>query len=56
MACFANDITGAERYADRALRILGDADRGFRADIFHALADTYRRNGRWDEARASISR
>jgi LuxR family maltose regulon positive regulatory protein len=52
MACFANDVAGAESHADRALRVLGDGDRGFRADVFHALADTYRRNGRWDEARA----
>ena len=50
IACFGNDVPGAESYADQALRLLGDQNAGLRADVFHALADTYRRNGRWDEA------
>jgi LuxR family maltose regulon positive regulatory protein len=53
VACFQNDIAGAESLADQALRNLLEEDVTFRANIFHALGDTYRRNGRWDEARAA---
>ena len=50
IACFQNDMMGAETYADRALRDLSDNDGGFRPVIYGALGDSYRRNGRWEEA------
>jgi LuxR family transcriptional regulator, maltose regulon positive regulatory protein len=52
IACFQNDLTEAETYADLALRDLPEEDLLFRADIYHALGDTYRYHGRWDEAQA----
>jgi LuxR family maltose regulon positive regulatory protein len=51
LACFQNDLQAAEDYADRALQDLPEEDHVFRAAIHHALGDTYRRNGRWEEAR-----
>jgi LuxR family transcriptional regulator, maltose regulon positive regulatory protein len=56
IACFQNDVARAESYADSALRELPEEDYTFRADIHHALGDTYRRNGRWEEARQSYLR
>jgi LuxR family maltose regulon positive regulatory protein len=56
IACFQNDLTQAETYADRALRDLrarSEEDDSFRAMIYGALGDTYRHNGRWAEARAN---
>jgi len=53
IACFQNNLVQAEAYADRALHDLPEEDHTFRASIHHALGDTYRRNGRWKEARAS---
>jgi LuxR family transcriptional regulator, maltose regulon positive regulatory protein len=53
IACFQNDLTHAESYADSALQELPKADHSFRAIIHHALGDTYRGNGRWEEARAA---
>ena len=52
VACFENDLPQAETYADQALRELAEEDHTFRSAIYHALGDTYRRNGRWEEARA----
>lgn len=52
VACFQNDLPLAEMHAERALRDLPAEDLSFRADTYHALGDVYRRNGRWDEARA----
>jgi LuxR family maltose regulon positive regulatory protein len=52
MACFQNDLPRAEALADRALRELPDDDLGFRPMIHGSLGDTYRRNGRWEDARA----
>jgi cation diffusion facilitator CzcD-associated flavoprotein CzcO len=52
IACFENDLAQAETYASSALQELPQADHSFRATIHHALGDTYRRNGRWEEARA----
>ena len=37
--------------ADQALRELRADDIGARASIYHALGDTYSRNGRWEDAR-----
>ncbi len=51
-ACFQNDMPLAETYARQALRDLGPEDVTLRANIYHALADTYRRNRRWTSARA----
>jgi LuxR family maltose regulon positive regulatory protein len=51
IACFQNDLGGAETYADKALEDLPKEDHTFRAAIHHALGDTYRRNGHWQEAR-----
>lgn len=51
IACMQNDLVQAERYADRALEALPSEDYAFRAGIHHALGDSYRRNGRWHEAR-----
>jgi LuxR family transcriptional regulator, maltose regulon positive regulatory protein len=53
IACFENDLSAAEMFADQGLRDLPEDDLSFRADIYHALGDTYRGNGRWEEARAS---
>jgi LuxR family maltose regulon positive regulatory protein len=52
LACFQNDLPLAEGYGDQALRNLPASDLAFRADIRHALGDTYRSHGRWEEARA----
>jgi LuxR family transcriptional regulator, maltose regulon positive regulatory protein len=50
VACFRNDLTLAEKYAARALLDLPEDDLSFRADIYHALGDTYRGNGQWRKA------
>ncbi len=52
VACIQNDLARAEIYADRALRDLQEEDFSFRADTYHALGDSYRQNGRWEEAKA----
>jgi LuxR family maltose regulon positive regulatory protein len=52
IACVQNDLTRAEAFASQALRDLRDESNSFRATIYHALGDTYRRNGRWEEAKA----
>lgn len=51
VACFRNELEQAERYAELALRGLPPDDCAYRASTCHALGDTYRRNGRWEEAR-----
>ena len=38
--------------AEQALRALPEADQSFRPGVYGALGDTYRRNGRWQEAKA----
>jgi LuxR family transcriptional regulator, maltose regulon positive regulatory protein len=53
IACIQNDPVRAEAYAVKALEDLPEEDHTYRAYIHHALGDTYRRNGRWEEARAS---
>ena len=52
VACGQNNLAQAVAYAEQALRDLAPEDHSFRATIYHALGDTYRRNGHWDEARA----
>jgi LuxR family maltose regulon positive regulatory protein len=51
MACVQNDQARAEEYAGQSLPDLREESVAFRASIYHALGDTYRRNGRWDEAK-----
>ena len=53
IACFKNDLMQAEEFADQALRNLPAADLDFRAGIYGALGDTYRRNSQWQKAQAS---
>jgi LuxR family maltose regulon positive regulatory protein len=52
VACASNDMTGAERLAQRALGSLLEEDLSWRPGVYAALGDTYRQNGRWDEAKA----
>lgn len=52
VACFHNDLPLAEAHASLALRDLRADDHVFRAAIHHALGDTYRGHGRWEEAKA----
>ena len=53
IACFQNKLEQAETFADEALRILPENEFDFRAGVYGALGDTYRRNGRWEEAKES---
>jgi LuxR family maltose regulon positive regulatory protein len=52
MACTQNDISGAEVYAGQALQELAAEDLNWRPGVYAALGDAYRRNARWQEARA----
>lgn len=52
LACFRSDLDLAEQYASDALENLQDDDHIYRADVYGALGDTYRGNGRWAEAKA----
>ena len=56
VACFQNDLARAETYAAKALEGLPEADLDFQAGIYGALGDTYRRNGRWEEAKAAYQK
>lgn len=51
IACFQNDLERAERFADEAFQNLRAEDHLFRAIVLGSLGDTYRRNGRWKEAK-----
>lgn len=53
IACFQNNLEQAESFADQALRILPESELDFRAGVYGALGDTYRRNGLWNEAKES---
>ncbi|MGA7668816.1 MAG: LuxR C-terminal-related transcriptional regulator [Nitrolancea sp.] len=53
VACFQNDLPAAQEYADQALQLLPHDDFNFRPGVFGALGDTFRRNGRWNDAYAS---
>ena len=44
-------MTQAETLAERALGYLPELDLSWRPGIYAALGDTYRQNGRWDEAK-----
>ncbi len=52
-ACSASNLSQALIYAARALDDLPEEDTGFRPGIYAALGDTYRRTGRWEEAKES---
>ena len=51
VACFQNDLEQAERHAAQALRDLREEDLSLRADVNHALGETYGRHGQWELAR-----
>ncbi len=53
VACYNSDLERAEVLALRALRELPEDDYVLRHGIYGALGDTYRRYGRWGEARAN---
>lgn len=53
VACQRNDLPEAERLAAHAMRDLPAGHLSFRSDVCHALGETYRRNGRWAEAKAA---
>ena len=50
IACFQDDLTRAETFADQAFPDLPDTDLFFIAIIYGSLGDTYRRHGRWRAA------
>ncbi len=50
MACFSNDLASAQSHANQAFQELPSDDFAFRANLYHALGETYRNNGRWEEA------
>ena len=52
VACFQSDLDQAEVFAAAALRDLPEEDFAYRADVYHALGETYGRHGRWEQARA----
>jgi LuxR family transcriptional regulator, maltose regulon positive regulatory protein len=52
IACFQNELAPAEALAQQALRELSEADLDLRRGIYGSLGDTYRRNGRWEQAKA----
>lgn len=51
VACYQNNTQEAEKYALKALEELPKEDHTYRALIYQALGDTYRRIGRWENAR-----
>jgi LuxR family transcriptional regulator, maltose regulon positive regulatory protein len=51
VACAQNDLEQAKTYGELALRDLPEEDTTFRSNIYGALGDTYRQNGRWVEAK-----
>jgi LuxR family maltose regulon positive regulatory protein len=53
IACFQNDLARAEALAAEALKIMPAGELDFQAGVYGSLGDTYRRNGRWEEARES---
>jgi LuxR family maltose regulon positive regulatory protein len=50
-ACIQDDPEQAEALAAQALRELGEGENNFRPVIYGALGDSYRRHGRWLEAK-----
>jgi LuxR family maltose regulon positive regulatory protein len=52
VACYQNDLAPAETFAFQALRDLPEGDIELRNGLYGALGDTYRKNGRWEDAKA----
>jgi LuxR family maltose regulon positive regulatory protein len=52
VACYQNNLAPAETFAFQALRDLPEGDIELRNGLHGALGDTYRKNGRWEEAKA----
>jgi LuxR family maltose regulon positive regulatory protein len=52
VACYQNNLAPAETFAFQALRDLSEDDIELRNGLYGALGDTYRKNGRWEEAKA----
>jgi LuxR family maltose regulon positive regulatory protein len=52
VACYQNNLAPAETFAFQALRDLPEDDIELRNGLYGALGDTYRKNGRWEEAKA----
>jgi LuxR family maltose regulon positive regulatory protein len=52
VACYQNNLSPAEVFAHQALRDLPEGDIELRNGLYGALGDTYRKNGRWEEAKA----
>jgi LuxR family maltose regulon positive regulatory protein len=52
VACYQNNLAPAETFAFQALRDLPEGDIELRNGLYGALGDTYRKNGRWEEAKA----
>lgn len=50
ISCFMNDLDAATYWAEQSLSRLREGDVSYRVDIYHALGDSYRTHGRWDEA------
>lgn len=51
IACYQNDVAPAEELARRALQDLPEDALDLRNGVYGSLGDTYRRNGRWEEAK-----
>ncbi|MFZ0546483.1 MAG: hypothetical protein WAM60_13645, partial [Candidatus Promineifilaceae bacterium] len=51
IACFQNNIPQAEALGREALKHLPEDDLSFQPVVYGALGDTYRSNGRWQEAK-----
>lgn len=51
IACYQNELAPAETLARQALEALPKDALDLRHGIFGSLGDTYRRNGRWEEAK-----
>jgi LuxR family maltose regulon positive regulatory protein len=52
VACYQNNLAPAETFAFQALRDLPEGEIELRNGLYGALGDTYRKNGRWEDAKA----
>lgn len=50
ISCYSNNLTDALHFANQAFQDLAADDVEYRVNLYHALGDTYRGNGRWREA------
>ncbi|HZD58716.1 MAG TPA: LuxR C-terminal-related transcriptional regulator, partial [Anaerolineales bacterium] len=51
IACFQNDLSRAEAFAEQSRQELPEEEYFFRSIILGSLGDTYRRNGLWEKSR-----